>query len=182
METASESPLFDASRYSRVSVADFEDQTKIRHSKQEDIDEHVEEVAIAGRLFADKIAAELRVRDLYAEVTRGDVSGEALVIGGSITCHEKGNAAARLMIGLGAGSSYFDASVQFNNNSDGEQLASLIVDKNSWFGEGWAAGQTVEAYMDEAANKIADELERAFFAPSQSAQVGISAAATEIEH
>ena len=172
METASESPLFDASRYSRVSVADFEDQTKIRHSKQEDIDEHVEEVAIAGRLFADKIAAELRVRDLYAEVTRGDVSGEALVIGGSITRYEKGNAAARLMIGLGAGSSYFDASVQFNNNSDGEQLASLIVDKNSWvLGGGWAAGQTVEAYMDEAANKIADELERSF-APSQSAQVG----------
>lgn len=163
MESADGKPLFDASSFQKVAVLDFGNSAPTKHSKKEKIDEHNEKVDIAGRLFADKIAAEIRKRNLFAEVVRGKTEGEALVIYGDVTRYAEGNAAARLFIGLGAGSSYFDAEVNFKSNTEGSNLAVLKVDKNSWvLGGGIAAGQTVENYMKTAAEKIADELTKSF--------------------
>ena len=160
IESAGSDIPFDVSQYSSVTVLDFENSAPTKHAEREKIDEHNEKVEIAGRLFADKIAAELRLRNLFTDITRGPVEGNSLVIYGKITRYEEGSAAARLFIGLGAGSSYFDASVQFKDNLQESDLAVLKVDKNSWvLGGGLAAGQTVEGYMNEATKKIADQLE-----------------------
>ena len=65
----------------------------------------------------------------------------------------------RMLIGLGAGSSYFDANVRFTANESGELLGQMKVDKNSWaLGGGMASGQTVDTYMRAAAKKIASEI------------------------
>ena len=163
MESAGGAELFDASNYSRVTILDFVNSAPTESAKKEKIDEHNAKVDIATRLFADKIASKIRAKGIFDEVLRGEVEGDAIVIEGAITRYEEGSALARLMIGLGAGSSYFDADVEFKSNLSGEDLAILKVDKNSWvLGGGLAAGQTVEGYMNEAAKKIAEELEKSF--------------------
>jgi len=162
METEDGTPLFDASVFEQVVVLDFTDETSTKTSDESEEAEHDEAVRIAGRLFADKIAAELKKKGIFKEVTRTETEGGALVIGGAITRYQEGNAAVRFLIGLGAGSSYFDATVNFINDADGATLGVMKVDKNSWvLGGGLAATQTVESYMNEAARKVAAELEKA---------------------
>ena len=73
------------------------------------------------------------------------------------------------VIGLGAGSSYFDADVVFSDNPSGRRLGQISTDKNSWFlGGGLAAGQSVEGFMHGAAKKVAKELATAKFGPNGS--------------
>ncbi len=159
MESTADAPLLDVSQYQTVSILDFANATSTKKKTNEKAKEYNDSVEIAGRLFADKIAAELRKAGMFAEVVRGATEKEALVIYGDITRYAEGNAAARLMIGLGAGSSYFDAMVSFKDNLKDSDLAVMEVDRNSWvLGGGIAAGQTVEGYMDKAAKKIAEEL------------------------
>jgi hypothetical protein len=68
----------------------------------------------------------------------------------------EGNAALRMFVGMGAGSSYFDANVRFSD-SRGKSLGMIRVDKNSWaLGGGLAATQTVDTYMREGAKKTAE--------------------------
>jgi uncharacterized protein YceK len=162
METSGANANFSEARYTKVAILDFTNGASTNKTKADDIAEFNESVEIAGRLFADKIAAELRKEKLFPEIVREEVEGPALVIYGTITRMEEGNAAARLFIGLGAGSSYFDAEVLFTDNVDGENLGVMKIDKNSWaLGGGIAAGQTVEGYMDKGAEKIAEEIIKA---------------------
>ncbi len=86
----------------------------------------------------------------------------SLIIFGEIVRYVEGNAALRLMIGLGAGSSYFDANVKITNSDSNVLLGEIIVDKNSWvLGGGIASGQTIDSFMVEASEKIADEIKKA---------------------
>jgi len=72
-----------------------------------------------------------------------------------ITRFVEGNAALRFLVGMGAGSSYFDAT----DGASGSSIATLSADKNSWgLGGSLAAGQTVYTFMDEAAKKTAKEV------------------------
>ena len=76
--------------------------------------------------------------------------------------YEEGNAAARFWIGMGIGSSYFDALVHLQKQNDNELVGELKVDKNSWWlGGGHAAGQNVESFMKLAAQKLAQEMVKA---------------------
>ncbi|MEX2498984.1 MAG: DUF4410 domain-containing protein [Wenzhouxiangellaceae bacterium] len=118
--------------------------------------------AAATRTFADLIAAEIRKTGAYAEVLREPTGEPAVMVTGTIIAYKEGNAAARFLVGMGAGSSYFDAEVFFSDLISSEQLAEVRVDKNSWaLGGGLAAGQTVEHFTQGAAKKIARELAEA---------------------
>jgi uncharacterized NAD-dependent epimerase/dehydratase family protein len=60
---------------------------------------------------------------------------------------------------MGAGSSYFDATTALADAETGASLGLVTTDKNSWaLGGGIAAGQTVQSFMQGAAEKIAKEL------------------------
>ncbi len=79
-----------------------------------------------------------------------------------ITRLKKGSAAARLLIGFGAGSSYFDATVRVRDGASGADYGTIMVDKNSWaLGGGLASAQSVESFMEGAAKKVAGELQAA---------------------
>jgi hypothetical protein len=114
---------------------------------------------IAANKFSDQIAAAIHASKPGIQVTRNGKAGPGtLTIGGEVTRYVEGNAALRLLIGMGAGSSYFDANVRFSDGADGKELGVIRVDKNSWgLGGGLAAGQTVESFMKEGAQKTAIE-------------------------
>jgi hypothetical protein len=133
--------------YSKVVVQDF------RSAVSDDDGSTV----VAGRRFADVIAQEVRRSRPGVMVARnGPPDAGTLVIGGEITRYMEGNAALRLFIGMGAGSSYFDANIRYSDGGSGKTLGSLRADKNSWgLGGGIAASQTVEVFMTEAAKKTA---------------------------
>jgi len=138
-----------AGSFTRVVVKDFAD----AYPKGD--------AAITGRYaakFADQIAAEIRRVKPGAVVTRnGAVSPSTLVVSGEVTRCEEGNAALRVMIGLGAGSCYFDARVRLTDGS-GKALSTVLVDKNSWGGGGLLAGsQTVDTFVAEGAKKAAEQ-------------------------
>ena len=114
---------------------------------------------IAARKFSDEIANAIRTAKPSASVARsGNVSADTLVISGEVTRYMEGNAALRLLIGMGAGSSYFDANVYLTDGANGQTLGKIRVDKNSWgLGGGIAASQTVQHFMKLGAKKTAEE-------------------------
>lgn len=145
---APEQPAIDFSAYDHVTVLDFGDATR-----DSDLPE------FAGRNFADRIASEVQETEAYSEVSRDSIEGSSLVVSGDVTRYAEGNATLRFLIGMGAGSSYFDAVVRFTDSVTGEALGELTVDRNSWvLGGGIAAGQTVEGFMEAAARRVAEEL------------------------
>jgi len=136
----------DLSAYDRVVVRDFVDATGKNH-------------ADATRTFPDLIAGKLRDTGVFREVSREPSPGKALVISGSITRLEEGSAALRFLVGMGAGSSYFDATTELSDADSGASLGRILTDKNSWaLGGGIAATQTPQTFMEGAAVKIADEV------------------------
>ncbi|MEM7081554.1 MAG: DUF4410 domain-containing protein [Pseudomonadota bacterium] len=140
----------DLTGYDKVVVMDFGDAT-----------EDGSVPAFAGPNFADRIQAAINKTGAYSEVLRNESDLEnALVISGDITRYKEGNAALKLIIGFGAGSTNFDADVSLTDTA-GAQFGSIAVDKNSWaLGGGLAAAQSIEGFMDGAATKIAKELAR----------------------
>ncbi|HAK60237.1 MAG TPA: hypothetical protein DCO77_07615 [Nitrospiraceae bacterium] len=138
----------DFSNYDRVVILDFNDVTKKR-----DLPKY------AGKLFADKIESAIRGKGAYADVMRNKTEGHCLIVHGNITRYKQGDPELRMMIGFGAGSSYFDAVIKLKDNETNRELGSIIVDRNSWvLGGSIAAEQTVDSFMLEAANKIAKEV------------------------
>lgn len=108
--------------------------------------------------FPDLVARSLATVATFKSVTRnGSVDADTLVISGTITRYWGGSAALRLWVGMGAGSSYFDAITQFRD-SKGTLLGEIKTDKRSWVGGGMIAStQTVGSFEDGAAAKIAEE-------------------------
>ncbi|HEY8991854.1 MAG TPA: DUF4410 domain-containing protein [Luteolibacter sp.] len=113
---------------------------------------------VAARKFSDEISYAIQRETPGVKVSRtGKPGADTLVIGGEVTRYMEGNAALRLMVGMGAGSSYFDANVHFYDGKTGKSLGDIKVDKNSWaLGGGLAATQTVDSYMKEGAKKTAE--------------------------
>lgn len=146
--------------YSTVAVVDFEDATEHARIRENKRAEHIATVDRATRDFADRIAAEIRETGAFSTVRREQGEGKVLVVGGRITRLKEGNGAARLFIGFGAGSSFFDATVVLRDGETGQTLGEIVVDRNSWpLGGVVAATQTVERFMNGAAKKTAAELE-----------------------
>ncbi|MFU8832402.1 MAG: DUF4410 domain-containing protein [Wenzhouxiangella sp.] len=162
LKPADEAQVLDLSGYDRVVVLDFADQTNKSGLKADKRAVYEAKTAAATRTFADLIAAEIRKTGAYAEVLREPTGEPSIMVTGTIIGYKEGNAAARFLVGMGAGSSYFDAEVLFSDLISSQRLAEVKVDKNSWaLGGGLAAGQTVEHFMQGAAKKIARELAEA---------------------
>ncbi len=156
----------DLTAYQYAVISDFEDsatENKVFRSDekgQAKKSAYRAEVQAAGVTFAEFIKAELDKLNFLDEVSRGSEAGEgALLIKGKITRFERGNAAAKFLIGLGAGSTYFDAVVSVTDGATGNELGTIVVDKNSWvLGGVISASQNVEGFMRGGAQKIAREL------------------------
>jgi len=150
---------FRLDNYQRVVVNDFADgvtekaKPKNKARKQAEMD-------VATKAFADRIAIELGAKGAFKEVVRtGTADANTLVITGTITRYEEGSSSARLWVGMGAGSAYFDADIVFKDGGTSGVLANQVVDKNSWGGGGAiAASQTPESFMKEAAKKLAEDI------------------------
>lgn len=144
----------DFSKYNTVVVNNFTDGTK-----KQDLPE------FAGKNFADRIAAAIKGTGAYENVLRasgGAPDASTIVVDGQITRYKEGNGALRLVVGFGAGSSYFDADVNFSDMASGKELGQIEVDKNSNpLGGGIAMAQTVDTFMKGASEKIAKELAEA---------------------
>jgi predicted small secreted protein len=144
-------------KYSQVSVLDFGDKTG---GKNDATRQRLQE---QGRRFADLLARELEGTRAFEKVTHTATPlPGSLLVSGDITRCTEGSASLRLWIGMGAGSSYFDATVEFSDADTAQKLGEILVDKNSWgLGGAIAAGQTVESFMQGAANTIAKQVAKA---------------------
>ena len=142
----------DLSKYTYVIVNDFGDGVSKSHDDSNIISE--------GKRFADIISSSIKSKNLFDKIERNTNSPEsALLIDGNITQYEEGNVALRTLIGLGAGSSHFDAKVNIKDNITKELLAEIDVDQMSWALGGIMAGsQDVKSHMNLSAKKIADEV------------------------
>jgi len=145
-------------KYQRVLVLDFIDGVSSA-VKTNQVRKKVE-ITVATKSFPDRIAIELGAKNVFREVARtGDPDAETLVISGTITRYHEGDPVARLLIGMGAGSSYFDATVSFKDGITFDTLATQKIDKNSWqLGGAIAASQTPEEFMREASEKLAEDI------------------------
>lgn len=143
------SSLAAGKTYSKVIVQDFSNSAS--HSGGS--------ASIAGLQFADILAVSMRQSKPAISVERkGTPDANTLVVGGDITRYAEGSAALRLLVGMGAGSSYFDADIRFSDGGTGKSLGVMRADKNSWvLGGSIAAGQTVDHFMRAAAKKAAIE-------------------------
>ena len=142
-------------KYRQVSVLDFADKTSGKEPGNK-MREH-------GQHFADLIAVELIKTKAFDKVDRVESPQPgSLAISGDITRCTEGSSSLRYWIGLGAGSSYFDATLRYCDADSGQQIGEIIVDKNSWaLGGGLAAEQTVQKFMEGAAKKAAAQLAEA---------------------
>jgi hypothetical protein len=149
----------DLTRFERLLIQDFADEFSAKAKPEKRLAKEAE-AKLACQQFADRIALEARKTAAFGEVVRSGEAGEnTLVIQGAIQRYEEGSAALRLLIGFGAGSSYFDSRVDLLDGKTGAKIGSWEVDKNSWgLGGAIASTQTPEAFMNDAAEKVAKEL------------------------
>jgi hypothetical protein len=140
--------ITSARKFSKVTVQDF----KISAPEVGD------KVNEAKSYFADRIATEIKKTSRFSSVVRNaKPDANTLVIDGVITKFQEGNAQMRFWIGMGAGSAFFEADVEFRDGN-GLRVGKIKVDKNSWaLGGAIAAGQSPKTFMDGAADKIAGE-------------------------
>jgi hypothetical protein len=147
----------DFTQYRTIVVGEFRNNPArpVRESIRAEYDA---EARAAGQRFAQMLSNELVAYGVRGEVVR-EMRPGALLIDGDITRYRDGNAALRALIGFGAGSSYFDATVRFTDADSGRVLGTIMVDKNSWPLGGLAAAfQDGDAHMQGAAARIAEEV------------------------
>ena len=146
--------------YTRVEVSDFEVKDLKPLDDPSKAEEHAKKVEEARKLFADKIAEQIRASNSFAEVARAPGPRPALRIGGTITRYDEGNIVARGLTGF-AGQTHFEVKVDIADADSGRSLSTLDVDRNSWplpVGASLSTLQTTEFFMNEASKKIAAEL------------------------
>jgi uncharacterized protein DUF4410 len=149
----------DLSQFERVVVRDFVDKAS-EHAKDSDRQRKQAQMRRVTSAFADMVAWEIGQEHAFQQVIRNGTEDEkTLVLTGQITRYEEGDPNLRLWVGMGAGSSYFDARVELLKGVSGELLGAIEANRNSWvLGGGIAATQTPDGFMREAARKVAEEL------------------------
>ncbi|MFA5266215.1 MAG: DUF4410 domain-containing protein, partial [Opitutaceae bacterium] len=115
-------------KYGRISVLAVS-------TKTENIpDETRQSLQERGQVFADLLALKLLETKVFHEVTRVEKPrAGTLSISCEITRYTVGSSDLRFFVGLGAGSSYFDATVELRDTDTGQKIAEFQVDRNSWF-------------------------------------------------
>jgi hypothetical protein len=146
--------------YDRVIVADFAANDTREAKSPEQAAERAAAIEAGRKAFSAKIAEEIRATGAFAEVAQAKMVAPALQITGSVDQWEPGNVAARSLVGF-AGKSEFNATVVVSDLETGEELARIVVDRNSWplpIGASSNLVQSVEFLMHQAAKRIAHEL------------------------
>jgi hypothetical protein len=146
--------------YTRVEVLDFTASDRHHYDDAKKQADFNADLAEAQRVFADKIAEQIRTSGAFAEVSRQPGDAPALRVTGNISRYDKGNIVARGLTGF-AGRTRFDAAVTVSDARTGRVLTTLKVDRNSWplpIGASLSTLQTTNFFMNEAAKKIAEEL------------------------
>ncbi len=159
LQSTGEEKTIDLTPYSRLLVQDFVDEatSKAKPEVQPILKLKMDN---AVKAFPDQIAAVTKAQGGFEEVLRaGTPDAATLIMRGSITQYDEGNAALRWMVGFAAGNVNFDAIVELVDGGTGRTLGKWVVDKNSWaLGGGIAATQTPEGFMQEAAAKIGTQM------------------------
>ena len=127
-----------------------------------DIDAGIDDSEV-GKDFADMVATELLIAGDFVRVRRrGEPAAGALVVGGVIHRYQEGSPTARMLIGFGAGSSSFVATIRMREGGTDTLIGTLVVDSSSWaLGGAIAASQDAGHFMNEAAKRVAIELHAA---------------------
>ncbi len=156
IKPAAEAQAVDLKHYNRVIVKAFEDGVSM---KAKDPEVQARRRNGVGK-FRDMILTELRGGGAFKEVLpEGTPDADTLTIGGAVTRYVEGSAAARLLVGLGAGNAYFDATVEVRDGLSGKLLGTLTVDRNSWGGGGLLSmSQTLDSFMQEAVKRLGAQL------------------------
>jgi curli biogenesis system outer membrane secretion channel CsgG len=159
LEAPAERAAIDLTPYSRLIVEDFKDAAtgKMKPEARPLLEPKVAE---ATRMFPEQIASVVKAGGGFDEVLRtGAPDAQTLVLRGTITQYDPGNAALQLLVGFGAGTANFNSTLQLVDGGTGNVLGTWNVDKNSWaLGGMIAASQKPEDFMQEAARKIGTEL------------------------
>lgn len=127
-----------------------------------DADGGIDDPYVGGD-FADMVASEILVARGFAQVRRrGEPDAGTIVVGGVIHRYQEGSPTTRMLIGFGAGSSGFAATIQVRDGETDTVIGTFVVDSTSWvLGGGIAASQDAGHFMSEAAKRVASELHAA---------------------
>jgi hypothetical protein len=152
-------PVANLSRYSRLLIQDFADEASAK-AKPKVKALITPKIQAAQKTFPDQLAAIVTANGGFGEVLRsGTADASTLVMRGSITQYDEGDAALRLLIGFGAGNVNFNAHVEIIDGESDQPVGNWKVDKNSWaLGGAVAASQRPEDFMQQAAERIGKEL------------------------
>ncbi|MFY2764507.1 DUF4410 domain-containing protein [Arenimonas sp. MALMAid1274] len=146
--------------YDRVIVADFIPNDSRPAKDEAQRAERAAEIEAGAKAFSARIAEEIRATGAFPEVAQAKMVSPALQVHGTVDLWEPGNIAARAVTGF-VGKSEFSATVIISDLDSGQELARLVVDRNSWplpIGASTTIVQTVDFFMHQAAKRVADEL------------------------
>ena len=147
----------DLRRYRQVVVCDF----SVELQDEDRSSQHVRRiVARTGAGFADKIARQLRKGQAFDEVRRHGPGGpDVLVVTGTLTQLDPGNAALRFLVGLGAGASGLEGVVEGRDGETGFLLGEVELDHSSYIlGGVIGAEMDLESHLDAASYSVAKKV------------------------
>lgn len=130
--------------------------TEFEGDKAADLDRVEEEKESINKEFHKMIAAELTKRGYKASVANDKVKSGVGVYG-NVRKFDHGSAAARAMVGMGAGSSNLFTDFEIKNISSNEEMAKLEVIATSGGRGGLASmGSFLESHLIDGSEKLAD--------------------------
>jgi len=117
--------------------------------------ENVLEKTLFARLLSERVFP--HVLDDVPGNTAGDISGKVLLLEGEVTDFSKGNRAARVAIGYGAGGAKLRITLVFRDLATHEEVMSL-AETGRYIGFGNLTGGSAEKARSESARKVVDKL------------------------
>jgi hypothetical protein len=119
-----------------------------------------EEKAAIENSYSQRVADALRKKGYNAKAVSGAAHG--LVLSGKVTRFEHGSAAARIMVGMGAGSSNIFTDFKLEDRDKAKTLSKFEVIATSGGRGGLAAaGSFMDSHMEDGAEKAADYIDKA---------------------
>ena len=106
--------------------------------------------------YASQIARELRDQGYHASAVSGPVK-EGIVIKGNATMIDRGSAAQRIWVGMGAGASHLDTYFTIEDRTQRKVLAKFEIKATSGGRGGFSsAGSFMDEHILDGAEKVAD--------------------------
>ena len=149
--------------YTSATVGTFEDISEPVGNTDEQRQAYKDTLKVVCKTFTEYLTQEIQRSGIYPTVVKDpqSPSESTLIISGFVHKYDKGNAALRFLIGFGAGSSLFHATIHFKDGKSGKILGTISNNGSSWIGGGSiASSQNVDVLMRDAATHVALELLR----------------------